>query len=92
MTDAVSNYDNDRRVRTEPICGTFRLVKTMFFGEVAIIEGDDGVHRAFEYEQVNVPAGEFWLHGSKGVRLGDQLDVPEGDFDSVVHALIGGPQ
>jgi hypothetical protein len=39
-----------------------------------------------------VPAGGFWLTGSNAVQLGNRLDVPEGDFDSVVHHLIGDPQ
>ena len=82
----MSVYDNDRRVRVEPVCGTCRLVKTMFFGEVAVVQGDDGVFLAFEYEQGQGRSG------SVSYRLGDELNVPEGDFDSVVHALIGNPQ
>lgn len=88
----MSAYDNDRRVRVEPVCQMWRLV-TISWGEVAIVKGNDGIYRAFEYEQVRVPASAAWPVGSAGVRLGNQLaNVPEGDFNSVVHALIGDPQ
>ncbi len=79
----MSAYDNDPRVRVEPKAGAWWLVTPSYGPEIAVVEGDDGVFRAFEHQD-----------GTGGrVRQGRLLDhIPSGDFDSVVRYLIGDPR
>ena len=78
----MSAYDNDPRVRPEPVAEAWWLVTLSSGLDVAVVEGDDGIFRTFEH-----------LPGvSGGVRQGRELDIPGGDFDAVVRSLIGPPR
>ncbi len=79
----MSSYDDDPRVRIEPVAEAWWLVTPAHGPDVAVVEGDDGVFRAFEHRPG--VGGE--------VRQGRLLDhIPSGDFDAVVYRLIGPPR
>ncbi len=79
----MSAYVNDPRVRVEPVAGAWWLVAYSDTLDVAVVEGDDGVFRAFEHQPGT----------NGGVRQGRLLDhIPPGDFNSVVRHLIGDPR
>jgi hypothetical protein len=74
----VSQYLNDPRILAQPIQNRWWLVQGCG-AKFLVIRGDDDIHRAF--------------HCYDGTEPDDQLrDAPEGDFDTVVHALIGDPR
>lgn len=87
----MSTYDNDPRVQIlYPDWWWLVTVDTTIHpyvcltGKVAVVKGDDGVHRAFE---------DLTGVVGTGPRMGEELPrIPSGGFDTVVHALIGDPQ
>lgn len=87
----MSVYDNDPRVRVQfadwwwiVTVDTSTHPYVCHTGKVAVVKGDDGVHRAFEDMSGVVKAGPH---------MGDELHrIPSGDFDTVVHNLIGEPK
>lgn len=76
----MSAYDHDKRVR--PFHHGWWLVDNPHW-DIVVVEGDDGLWSAFVVEP--------GVHGV-GHRLGQQAAVDRGDFDTVVHALIGDPR
>lgn len=80
----MSAYDRDPRVQPDPFAGEgYWLVRTQWV-LFNVVCGDDGIFRAFELDEPQPPARR---------KLGVlRADIPAGDFDAVIAALIGDPQ
>ncbi len=76
----MSAYDNDRRVRPHPDDGTF-----MIFPGGPVELNVAPMRHPGTWAVIPDLFGAFDAAGRR-------LDVPEGPFDQVVHALIGDPQ
>jgi hypothetical protein len=80
----VSAYDNDPRVQPDPVVGHGYWLVRSTWQLFNVNAGDDGVFRAFLLDEPQPTDVR---------RLGRLVDeIPAGDFDSVVFALIGEPQ
>lgn len=81
-------YDNDPRVQLDPHYSHNYYEAWVVTGcdyEFNVVRGDDGIYRAFVFDSPPVSSG--WRP------LGRLLpNIPAGDFDSVVHELIGDPR
>jgi hypothetical protein len=80
----VSAYDNDPRVKPDPIVGPDYWLVRSTWQLFNVAEDDDGLCYVFLLDESK--------QGRSARRLGDLVNIPPAPFDVVVHALIGDPQ